>query len=145
MAQLDAPASLADVPSLDAIDLEEHPARRRPVVVRFFIAFLVGLIATLAIGAGALYAYDRQYEGRILPGVHVGSVDLSGMTAVQARDALNEAYSSLSQGEVAITSRVGSTRVTYKELGRRLDSDGLVAEALAVGRSGGLVDRVVGS
>ena len=41
---------------------------------RFGIAFLVGLVAALLLGAGALYAYDQQYAGRILPGVSIGSV-----------------------------------------------------------------------
>ena len=53
-----------------------HPHRR--LLTRFFVAFLLGLLAVLGIGVGALYAYDQQYQGRILPGVQVGDVDLVG-------------------------------------------------------------------
>ena len=35
-------------------------------------------------GVGALYAYDQQYVGRVLPGVRVGAVDLSGLDAAAA-------------------------------------------------------------
>ena len=42
------------------------------------MAFFAGLIAATALGAGALYAYDQQYTGRIVPGVRIGNVDLSG-------------------------------------------------------------------
>ena len=60
---------------------EPTPAPRRPrAAVRFGVAFLVGLIAALALGAGALYAYDQQYTGRILPGVRVGNIELAGLT-----------------------------------------------------------------
>ena len=47
-------------------------------------AVLVALLVLLAVGAGtaaaSLYAWDAGYEGRVLPGVSVGSVDVSGMT-----------------------------------------------------------------
>lgn len=48
------------------------PTSRRRTWVRFAVAFLVGLVAAMAIGADGLYAFDRQYTDRILPGVHVG-------------------------------------------------------------------------
>ena len=54
------------------------PRRTSSAALRFGVAFLVGLIAAMALGAGALYAYDQQYVGRVLPGVSVGDVDLSG-------------------------------------------------------------------
>ena len=57
---------------------QNHPTRRPSARLRFGVAFLIGLIATLGLGAGALYAYDQQYTGRVLPGVTVGGVDLSG-------------------------------------------------------------------
>jgi len=59
---------------------EPTPARRRPrILARFAIAFLVGMLAALALGVGALYAYDQQYVGRVLPGISVGSVSLAGL------------------------------------------------------------------
>ena len=60
----------------------------------------------LALGAGALYAYDQQYAGRVLPGVRVGAVDLSGSAPDAARAALSGAYASLSEGQIVL-SRIG--------------------------------------
>lgn len=113
--------------------------------VRFLAAFLAGLIAVLALGAGALYAYDRQYEGRILPGVRAGLVDISGLTPGVARSQLAAAYSDLGKGELVLTSTRGSTTVSYADLGRRVDAEGIVADAAAIGRAGGALDRVIGS
>jgi vancomycin resistance protein YoaR len=118
-------------------------ARRLSTRGRFAAAFGFGLFAALALGAAALYAYDRHYEGRVLPGVRVGSVDLSGMWPADARAALDTAYAALADGQLTLRTPVGSRSVSYADIGRRLDTEALVAEALGTGRSGNLVDRVV--
>ena len=80
-------------------ELTAHPpARRRRTLLRFVVAFLVGLVAAMAIGAGGLYAFDQQYIDRVLPGVRVGGVDLSGKTQPEAAAALNAAFASYGQG-----------------------------------------------
>jgi hypothetical protein len=63
----------------DTVAIPTPETRRSSVRLRFAVAFLVGLLAALGIGAGALYAYDQQYTGRVLPGVRIGAVDLSGL------------------------------------------------------------------
>jgi vancomycin resistance protein YoaR len=128
-----------------AIDLVTEPVAqpRRRVRMRFFVAFLAGLIAALAIGVGALYAFDQQYSGKVLPGVHVGAVDLSGMTPAEATTRLTEAYASFGQGQAVLTYGDLEMAIDYAKVGRRPDVDAMVAEALAVGRSGNTVDRAI--
>ncbi len=118
-----------------------RPSRR----LRFLVAFLVGLLAALALGAGALYAYDLQYSGRVLPGVRVGSVDLSGLDATAAAERLRAAYGDLAKGELVVKSPDGSRSITYADIGRGPDIATMVADAMAVGRSDNPVDRVVGN
>jgi vancomycin resistance protein YoaR len=116
---------------------------RTSVRLRFAVAFLVGLIAALAIGVGALYAYDRQYVGRVLPGVRVGDVDLSGLDAASAADRLRAAYRSLAEGSITITSPHGERTISFASIGRGPDIDAMVDEALGVGRDGNAVDRAI--
>ena len=71
----------------NASDPTASSARRTPILVRFMVAFLVGLVAVGGLGVGALYAYEQQYAGKVLPGVRVGDIDLSGMTPAAARTA----------------------------------------------------------
>ena len=100
------------------------------------VAFLVGLVAALALGAGALYAFDQQYTGRILPGVTVGGIDLSGLTPDEApsrRSARRSARSpkggpSSSGGDAEQVDRL-RRRSAAARISRRM-----VAEAMAVGR-----------
>ena len=112
---------------------------------RFLIAFLAGLAAVLLIGAGALYAFDRQYEGRILPGIRVGSVDLSGLTQEAARGRLGAAYAPAGDGELVLTAGSRTIRIPYADVGRRIDVDALVADAAAIGRSGSAIERLIGN
>jgi len=124
--------------------LEQTVEPGRPSIwPRFGLAFALGLAAALLIGAGAMYAYDRQYVGRILPGVRIGSVDLSGLTPDAARTELQRAYGSLSDGRIVLTGIEDRQVITYAEIGRGPDIDGLLTTALAVGRSGSPIDRAV--
>ena len=124
-----------------------HPApetvRRPSTRVQFGVAFLVALIAAMAIGVGALYAYDQHYTGRVLPGVRVGHVDLSGLDAATAAERLQSAYGSLGEGSLTITSPAGDRTITYADIGRGPHIDAMVAEALGVGRDGTPVDRAI--
>ena len=124
--------------------IEPTPARRRPrAAVRFGVAFLVGMIAALALGVGVLYAYDQQYTGRILPGVRVAQIDLAGLTREQAIERVAAEYAWVSDGAVQVNTPDGPLQVPYRLIQRRVDAEALVDAALGVGRSGNAVDRVI--
>ena len=127
----------------DTVLIETPETRRSSTRLRFAVAFLIGLIASMAIGVGALYAYDRQYVGRILPGVAVGSLDVSGLDAVAAGAAIRQVYGYLGEGSVTFKTRDSARTVTFAEIGRGPDVDAMVAEALAVGRDGNAVERFI--
>ena len=109
---------------------------------RFGAAFVFGLLAILAVATGAMTAFERSYEGRVLPGIHVGSVDLTGLSTAQAATRLNAAYGSLTDGELAVVGGDASTSINYSDVERRLDVDAVIAEAMAVGRAGSLAERI---
>ncbi|MEA2605274.1 MAG: hypothetical protein QOI00_31, partial [Chloroflexota bacterium] len=85
--------------------LESAPpiAPTRRLLPRFIVAFVLGLIAALGLGVGALYAWGQQYDGRVLPGVRVGSTELGGLSREQAKAKIASAYGSLGTGQVALT------------------------------------------
>ena len=141
---------VTDIPAtplfaFDPADEVTVARRRGRGVRRFFVAFLIGLIGILAIGAGGLYAYDRQFEGRVLPGVRVGAVDLSGLSPAAATERLNAAFGAAAQGQLVLHTPSGTTTVTYAELSRHVDVDELVSDAMAVGHGTSPLERVVGN
>jgi vancomycin resistance protein YoaR len=117
-----------------------HPHRLR---TRFIFAFLLGLTAVLAIGVGALYAYDQQYQGRILPGVRVGAVNLSGLTPDEAAARLHTAYDALGDGEIVVSAGGTPLVIPYSSAHREPDVDGMVLQAMSIGRGGNPIERVI--
>ncbi len=111
--------------------------------LRFGVAFLVGLLAVLVLGVGAIYAYEQAYNGRILPGVKIGTVDVSGMDRAQATAALSAAYRALGEGQVVIHASAADVTIPYADFGRRADVVAMVESALAVGRTGTPIERAV--
>jgi len=116
-----------------------HPRAR----TRFLVAFLISVLVGLAAGAGALYAFDRQYTGRILPGVSVGGVDVAGLTPAEATTRLSDAFASYGKGKAILASGDLQMAINYSDIKRRPDVEAMVAEAMAVGRSGNAVERAI--
>jgi len=124
----------------DPADVIVRPHRLR---THFMLAFLFGLLAALAVGAGAMYAYDQQYAGRILPGVHVGDMDLSGLTADEAAARLHREYDRLADGTIIFVAGDKQLALAFSRIDRSADVDGMVAEAMGVGRAGNAVERAI--
>jgi vancomycin resistance protein YoaR len=126
------------------VDEPALPTRRtRRLLPQFAIAFVLGLIAVLGIGVGALYAYDQQYQGRILPGVHVGSIDLGGLTADEASAQLHATYDKLANGTAIIVAGSKEIRLPFSRAQRGPAIDTMVAQAMSVGRAGNAVERAI--
>ncbi|HEX5823035.1 MAG TPA: hypothetical protein VFY18_01125, partial [Candidatus Limnocylindrales bacterium] len=117
-----------------------HPHRLR---TRFVVAFVVGLLAVLAIGVGALYAYDQQYVDRILPGVRLGDVDLSGLSPDEASARLHATYDGFGKGQVVLVAGDKRLTISYDQIHREAAIDSMVERAMAVGRSGNPVERAI--
>jgi vancomycin resistance protein YoaR len=109
--------------------------RRRSLVLRFGIAFVLGVVLAVGVGAGALYAWGQQYDGRVLPGVRVGSTDLGGLTREQAEAQIADAYGWLGTGQITLTGPDDQvTTISYADVGRGPDTAWLLDAALAAGR-----------
>ena len=123
-----------------------RPRRRRSLVLRFGVSFVLGLVLAVGIGAGALYAWGQQYEGRVLPGVRVGSTELGGLTREQAGAAIADAYRSFGTGQITLTGPDGqTTTIGYADVGRGPDTSALLDAALAAGRLGEPLANLIGA
>ncbi len=122
------------------------PRRRRSLAFRFGVAFVLGVLLAVGVGAGALYAWGAQYEGRVLPGVRVGTTDIGGMTREQAGAAIANAYGSLGTGQITLTGPDGeTTTINYADLDRGPDTKALLDAALAVGRQDEPIANLIGA
>lgn len=110
----------------------------------FLLPPLVVLAVVTLIIAVVVGQYQATHHGRVLTGVQVGEVDLSGMTAEEAEAALTAAYPYTSSGQLAFVDPVsgGSWTRAPEEMGVALDSEGTLGAAMEVGRSGGPFRRL---
>ena len=126
----------------ETLEQSDAPGRLSPWL-RFGLAVGLGFALALLLAAGALFAYDQHYKGRILPGVRVGSVDLSGLAPDTARAELSRAYGSMSDGRIVLSTVGDDQVISYTDIGRGPATESLLNAALAVGRSGSPIDRAV--
>ena len=117
----------------------------RSLALRFVIAFLAGVLLVAGLGGGALYAYGQQYSGKVLPGVKIGDLDLSGHTSEQASAAIADGYASLGDGAITLRGPGGDMTIGYAEIGRHADIDSMVKAALLAGRHGEPVADLLGA
>lgn len=123
-----------------------RPRRRRSLFLRFGVAFVLGVLLALGVGVGALYAWAQQYDGRILPGVSVGSTELGGLTREQAEAKLASDYGWLGTGRITLSGPDGqTTAITYADLGRRPDTGLLIDAAFAAGHHSEPLADLVGA
>ena len=122
-----------------------RPRRKRSLALRFGASFVLGLLLTVGVGAGVLYAWGQQYDSRILPGVRIGSTDLSGLTREQAEAEIANAYGSFGTGQITLDGPDGPATISYADVGRGPDTTALIDAALAAGRQGEPFANLIGS
>lgn len=74
-------------------------------------------------------------------GVYIGGIDVGGMTASEAKDAVNSYVNSIMDTTFTLSGSAGSIEATAQSMGVSADSDVAVEEALTVGHTGSLINR----
>ncbi len=110
--------------------------QRRFPFGRLVFAAVAGFVLALAVGAGALLAFEGRFADRIYPGVHVAGIDVAGLDREAARQLLTTTMAGYAAGSVVVTAGAGSVVIPDSDLGRSADVGALLDEAFAVGRYG---------
>lgn len=105
--------------------------RNRLVLVTIVLAVVI------ALAFGAAYAYARSHDDVIADGVHIGALDVGGLSTSTARERLARAYASLQQ-PIVLSYPGGRLPVAPHA---RVDVDGAVAGAVAVNHRSWFVAR----
>jgi vancomycin resistance protein YoaR len=107
-----------------------------PVSARLVVGFAVGALGALFLAAVAVFGLSQAYDGKILPGVHAGKVDVSGLTRDDAAAKIAAAYASLDSGKVTVTTPAGTETITYAQMSRSADAAAMADAAMAIGHDG---------
>jgi lipoprotein-anchoring transpeptidase ErfK/SrfK len=110
--------------------------RKTQILIVAVVVFLIG-------GAVAAYAYDGSQKDEIAEGVTISGVDVSGMTADEARQAVTARVLAPQRKPVTVTFRKQKFVLPAKELKIRADVASSVDRAIEESRSGSLPERVL--
>lgn len=101
-------------------------------------SFLLFSVCFLFLG----FTVQAEEEARIKPGIYAGTVELSGMTAVEAENAVSAYVDALQDTEITFLAAEGhEVVVTAGELGIAWANPELVKEALEIGSHGNVIER----
>ncbi|MEP7360140.1 MAG: VanW family protein [Chloroflexota bacterium] len=109
---------------------------------RMGFTFGVTLLAVAIFGAAFAVGYARVNEGRILPGVDIGGVSVSGLDENSAAAKLDTALPDLSTGQLVIDLGNSSQSVPFSLIGRRYDVPFMIDEAMGVGRATNFIEQL---
>jgi vancomycin resistance protein YoaR len=101
------------------------------------LAFL-GVVLFIAAGAAGLGLYASSHAGRIYEGVHVGDLNVSGLTPNEASEALDRHFTAYAATPLTLVAGDQTFHLAPADIGARLDNAATVDAAMAWGRDGSL-------
>jgi len=107
--------------------------------VRLAVAIVAALLGVFAL---VVVIDIVATDGRVHPGVRLGDVAVGSMTPAEARDALGSAFAVGSEEPVTAVFQGKSWKVTAEEIGVTVDTTGSIEAAMAVGRTGNVLDML---
>src|SRR3954451_1894669 len=109
---------------------------------RAAFTFLLTLLALVVFMASFAVGYARVNEGKVLPGVGVDGVSLSGLTRDQASAKLESALPDLAAGNLVVDVNGAQKSVPYSSFERGYDTSFMVDQALSLGRAPNFVQQI---
>jgi hypothetical protein len=108
---------------------------------RRLIAVLALTVTVLLIGAGSLYAFDRQIRTKIADGVTVNGIDVGGLTPAQARTKLADSLQEPLSRPVSVRYKGRRFTLTSEQASVAVDIEGSVDRAMQVSTDGNVFTR----
>jgi lipoprotein-anchoring transpeptidase ErfK/SrfK len=108
---------------------------------RRLIAVLLLTVTVLLVGAGSLYAYDKQVRTRIADGVTVNGIDVGGLTPTEARAKLQRTLLEPLSQPVSVRYKGRRFTLTGEQAQVSVDLDGSVDRAMEASTKGTIFTR----
>ncbi len=108
---------------------------------KFQISLLISVFALLALAVGA-YAYDHSKSDQIADGVTIGGVDVGGMSADQARKAVNQKLIDPIDEPITVKFQGVRYQLNPEKLAVAANVKGMVDRALSASQDGSLPTRI---
>ena len=107
----------------------------------FAAAVLLVAASTFLFTNESVFKADIWADATIEAGVYIGGVDVSGMTAEEAADAVNAYVENAKAQTITLVGPKDNISTTLGDMGLTAKTDVAVQEAVGIGRSGNLISR----
>src|SRR3954469_22104215 len=104
--------------------------------------FLLTLVAIVVFMASFAVGYARVNEGKVLPGVSVDGVSLSGLTRDQAAAKLQSSLPNVAAGNLVVDINGTQESVPYSSFNRGYDTKFMLDQAFGLGRAPNFVQQI---
>lgn len=111
--------------------------------LRFVLLSGLGAVLLALLFSLLLIAWQAVLRDRIVPGLHIGEVDLSGLTAAEAAAALHEEFAPLTERIYVLRDGERAWQARGSELGLRIATEDMLDRAFALGHSGAALDDLI--
>jgi lipoprotein-anchoring transpeptidase ErfK/SrfK len=108
---------------------------------RRLIAVIALTVTVLLVGAGSLYAYDKEVRTRIADGVTVNGIDVGGLTPAKARAKLQRTLLDPLSRPVSVRYKGRRFTLTSEQASVAVDLEGSVDRAMEASTKGNLFTR----
>jgi lipoprotein-anchoring transpeptidase ErfK/SrfK len=106
-------------------------------------ATLIAVMLVIVCAVGGAFAYDSAKKDEIAPGVRIAGVEVGGHNRGEARGLLKENVVKPLMRPVKVEFEGDTYEILPREIGMDADIDGMLDEAVAASREGGLPTRLV--
>ena len=121
----------------------KHAYRRVGLTRASVLLAIAAILTTLFAGASyAGYRYERARATRILPGVRIAGVDVSGMTRAEAEQAISGAVRTILARPIEVQAGDRVWELSAAVLGTQVDVQSALDQAVAVSESFGWPSRL---
>ena len=102
----------------------------------------VSVVSIFVLAAVIAFAYASMNSGRVLPGVTIGEVAVSGLEPAEVEQLLRAELPDVGAGSLQLHIGGIDHEVPYSEIGRDYDMDTMLNQAMGVGRAGNPLDQL---
>ena len=133
-----------DDPDIWAMSSRRHARARRGRRAIWVVSICaVVLIAMAGTAAYAGYRYEQNRSDRILPGVRIAGIDVSGMTRLEAERALRPSIAEILDRRIDVEAAGTTWHLTAKQLGTTVDTAGALDQAFGLSRAMSWTSRLM--
>ncbi len=109
--------------------------------IKFLAVALLLVAGTFLFTNEHVFKADVSADAKIEQGVYIGGIDVSGMTAEEATNAVNAYVENVKAQTITLVGPKANLEITLGDMGLTASVDTAVQEAVAVGHSGNLISR----